>query len=69
MAAQTAEVAVDVVDHARVHLHVAGEQLLGAVVEIVPRADLVAFLGVAGRQHGMGRHHAQFLLALEALGP
>ena len=29
----------------------------------------MALLGIAGRQHRFRRHHAQFPLALEALGP
>ena len=69
MAAQAPEVAVHVVDHSRVHLHVAGEQLPGPVVEFVPGSDLVELLSVAGRQDRVGRDHAQLALALEALGP
>ena len=69
VAAQSAEVLVDVVHHPGVDLHVTGEQLPLDRGAVVPGADLVARLGVAGRQDGAGADHAQLPLPLEALGP
>ena len=47
--AQAPQALVDRLDHGRVDLHVAGEELLLHLGEVVPWLDVVVGLGVAGR--------------------
>ena len=66
---QPPDALVEAVDHARVDLHVPGEQGLLGLGQLVPGADVVALLGVAGRQLGAFGDDPQLLLTGEAPGP
>ena len=63
---QPPEVLVDVVHHGGEHLHVAGEHLFLGGGQLVPGRDVVAFLGIAGRQRCISVEDAQLDLAVEA---
>ena len=63
-----AHVLVDAVDHARVDLHVPGEQALLVDGEVVPRPHVVVALGVPRCELHARRHHPELLLAREPLG-
>jgi hypothetical protein len=66
---QPSEVLVHVVDHARVDLLIAGEDLALHIGEVVPGFDGMVRLGVAGWQDRTLGDDPQFLLAFEAALP
>ncbi len=63
---EPAEVLVDVVDQGRVHLHVAGVELLLLLGEGVPGGHVESGLGVAGGEFGAGREESGGELGGEA---